>query len=129
MVEPLPVKFKFSSRKFFPKLQPISRIESGKMSLSIDLYLIVSANSDHLLKLCCFWYWKKKCVSQHTRCGSATKVWPEHFQGGKPKRQARPFHISGSTIIYGSAKTGIGKPTQHSREENRGYGKLTKKIN
>ncbi len=31
MVEPLPVKF--SSRKFFPKLQPISRIESGALQL------------------------------------------------------------------------------------------------
>ncbi len=49
MVEPLPVKF--SSRKFFLKLQPISLIKSGKMSLSIDLDLIVSANSGHLLKL------------------------------------------------------------------------------
>jgi hypothetical protein len=43
MVEPLTVKF--FSPKFFPKLQPRLRIESGKIGLSIDLDLIVSANS------------------------------------------------------------------------------------
>jgi hypothetical protein len=129
MVEPLPVKFKFSSRKFFPKLQPISRIKSGKMSLSIDLYLIVSANSDHLLKLCCFWYWKKNVFPNTPAVALQLRYGQNTSRGESRKGNGRPFHISGSTIIYGSAKTGIGKPTQHSREENRGYGKLTKKIN
>ena len=104
MVEPLPVKFKFSSRKFFPKLQPISRIESGKMSLSIDLYLIVSANSDHLLKLCCFWYWKKNVFPNTPAVALQLRYGQNTSRGKSRKGNGRPFHISGSTIICGSAK-------------------------